>query len=198
MRHISVMAALLLLAGCSGSSGREGDFQDTMAMSADSAATVAQGVGVSSLPRMGFGGLAYFNSSDSQKDGAENASGFASIDSVVIEGDEIAITSSMGAMAYTISFPDSYETISEESYGWRFMVSRKDTSFVDLSEIRLYEEDKDGLPYFAFVCSDGKWSSWDIITWQDLPKRKIMAKYPSEEEVASFQEKRLGEDFVGL
>lgn len=190
---------MVLLTGCTNSTNRE-DASQYPEMTVESNASSIQGLnqGVSSLPQMGFGGLSYFNSSSTKDVKIEKPSGVADVDSVVINGDRITLNTSSGVMVYRISFPNSYETISEDSYGWRFSVSRTDAAFADLVEICLYEEDKDGLPFFAFVSRDGQWSSWDIITWQQLPERKVMAKHPTDEEVAAFQEKRLGEDFVGL
>ncbi|MCQ2218972.1 MAG: hypothetical protein MJZ33_10930 [Paludibacteraceae bacterium] len=201
MRYFTViLSAMALLSSCSNNSSNNevtSPYPEVSIRGGEGIEGASQSV--SSLPKMEFAGLTYFNSSQSKKvKNEKKPEGVLNILSVLMDGDKIILNAKTDTMVYKISFTDSYETIGEESYGWRFNVSRTDTSFADLTEVCLYEEDKDGLPFFAFVNRNGQWSSWDIIKWDSLPKRKIMAKHPTDEEVASYQEKKLGEDFVGL
>ena len=195
----AIICAMFLLASCSSNSQSSGDESSYPSVSVQGGKSI-EGTesGISSLPTLEFGGLSYFNSSKIEKEKADRPEGVKAVVAVRMEGNKITLNTETDTMIYRISFPDSYETIGEDSYGWRFSVTRLDTSFVDISEVCLYEEDKDGLPYFAFINRNGQWSTWDILSWNALPKRKIMAKHPTDEEVASYQERKLGEDFVGL
>lgn len=196
---VSMVLAAMFLSGCSGSSTDNSSPYPEISMTGESEGGISgANTGVSSLPRMEFSELLFFNSSKDRIQKISKPAEVVDITSVLMEDDKIVVRTTQDTMYYKIAFTDSREVVTELSYGWRFKVARTSDAFVDYTEICLYEEDKDGLPYFAFVDGNNQWCTWDIIRWDKMPKRKIMANRPTDEEVAVFQEKKLGEDFVGL